>query len=78
MPARPSGSASSTTVSSTPSTMRILTLTQLLAPDRYWMATAPTTAPRTLRLPPTKSIMSRASSAVGLTRVAGTNSWVPA
>jgi hypothetical protein len=65
-------------VSSTPSTMRMLTLTQLLAPDRYWMATAPATAPSTLRRPPTKSIISRASSAVGLASVAGTNSWVPA
>jgi hypothetical protein len=44
MPARPSGSMRRMAVRRTPSTMRMLTLTQLLAPDRYWMATAPATA----------------------------------
>ncbi len=78
MPDSPSGSTSSTTVSSTPSTMRMLTLTQLLAPCRYWMTSAPMTAPMTERRPPMNSMISRASSVVGSTTVSGTNCWVPA
>ena len=78
MPDSPSGSTSSTTVSSRPSTMRMLTLTQLLAPCRYWMTSAPMTAPMTERRPPMNSMISRASSVVGSTTVSGTNCWVPA
>ena len=78
MPASPSGSTSSTTVSSSPSTTRMLTLTQLLAPCRYWMTIAPMTAPMTDRRPPMNSMISSASSAVGSTSVSGTNCWVPA
>ena len=78
MPASPSGSVSSTTVSSSPSTTRMLTLTQLLAPCRYWMIIAPMTAPMTDRRPPMNSMISSASSAVGSTSVSGTNCWVPA
>ena len=78
MPASPSGSTSSTTVSSSPSTTRMFTLTQLLAPCRYWMTSAPMTAPMTDRRPPMNSMISSASSAVGSTSVSGTNCWVPA
>ena len=56
----------------------MLTLTQMLAPCRYWMTSAPMTAPMTERRPPMNSMISSASSAVGSTTVSGTNCWVPA
>ena len=78
MPATPSGSISSTTVMSTPSMSRMWTLIVFEIPVKYWIPTAPSTAPRTLRRPPTNSMMSSDSSAVACTSVGGTNSCVPA